>query len=401
MIILVVNAGSSTLKCQLIDINTRECLMKSNAEKIYAHGTFMNVKFLPSEEKAYFELEGATHAECLEKLLETMFTSEACPVNGLEDIAAVGNRIVSGGEYFKKSELVDDDVLEKVKICGELAPLHNPHAAACISYLREAAPDTPQVVVFDTAFHVAGIPEKAYRFALPEKYYTDYKIRRYGAHGTSHNYAAQRGAELCGKPVEEMNIITCHLGSGGSISAVQGGRCVDTSMGLTPLEGIMMGTRTGSMDPAIVPFIMRRENCTPDDMDTLMNKKSGLLGVSGMSGDMRELQEAAENGDPKAQLAIDMYVYSVQKFIGSYFAILPRTDAVVVTAGIGENSEEIRQWVFEGLTHLGMNIDLEKNKGRGFDRVISTDDSPVKLVVVCADEEMCIAKDTEAIVSAL
>ena len=401
MIILVVNAGSSTLKCQLIDMDTKECLMKSNAEKIYAPGTFMNVKFLPAEEKHFFELEGASHAECLGKLLETMFASEACPVNGLADLSAVGNRIVSGGEYFTKSELVDDDVLRKVEICGELAPLHNPHAAACISYLREAAPMVPQVVVFDTAFHIAGIPEKAYRYALPEKYYTDFKIRRYGAHGTSHNYAANRAAELLGKPVEDLNIITCHLGSGGSVSAVQGGRCIDTSMGLTPLEGIMMGTRTGSMDPTIVTYIMRRENCTPDDMDTLMNKKSGLLGVSGFSGDMRELQEAAENGDEKAQLAIDMYVYTVQKAIGSYFAIMPGTDAVVVTAGIGENSQEIREWVFEGLKHLGMNLDLERNKGRGEDRIISVDGSPVKLLVVSADEEMCIAKDTEAIVSAL
>ena len=398
MIILVVNAGSSTLKCQLIDMETETCLMKSNAEKIYAHGTFMNVTFLPSKEKHHFELEGATHAECLEKLLETMFASAECPVNKLEDIAAAGNRIVSGGEYFDRSALVDDDSLEKVRICGELAPLHNPHAAACISYLREAAPQIPQVVVFDTAFHIAGIPEKAYRFALPEKYYTEMKIRRYGAHGTSHQYAAQRAAEIMGKDITEINSITCHLGSGGSISAVQGGRCMDTSMGLTPLEGIMMGTRTGSMDPAIVPYIMRREGLTPDEMDTLMNKKSGLLGVSGFSNDCRELQEAAANGNEKAQLALDMYVYSVQKFIGQYFAILPRTDAVVMTAGIGENSEEVRKWIFEGLEHLGMKLDPERNKGRGEDRIISADDSPVTLIVVSADEEMCIARETQALV---
>lgn len=398
MIILVVNAGSSTLKCQLIDMETETCLMKSNAEKIYANGTFMNVTFLPSNNREHFELDGATHAECLEKLLATMFASKDCPVNKLEDIAAAGNRIVSGGEYFDRSAVVDDDVLQKVRICGELAPLHNPHAATCIAYLREAAPQIPQVVVFDTAFHIAGIPEKAYRYALPEHYYTDLKIRRYGAHGTSHKYAAQRAAEIMGEDIANLNTITCHLGSGGSISAVQGGRCVDTSMGLTPLEGIMMGTRTGSMDPAIVTYIMRHEGLDVDEMDTLMNKKSGLLAVSGISGDCREIQEAAEAGNSNAQLALDMYVYTVQKTIGEYFAIMPRTDAVVMTAGIGENSEDVRKWIFDGLAHLGMKLDPERNKGRGDDRIISADDSPVTLIVVAADEEMCIARETQALV---
>lgn len=398
MIILVVNAGSSTLKCQLIDMETETCLMKSNAEKIYGNGTFMNVTFLPSKNREHFDMDGATHAECLEKLLATMFASEECPVDKLEDIAATGNRIVSGGEYFDRSAIVDDDVLQKVRICGELAPLHNPHAAACIAYLREAAPQIPQVVVFDTAFHIAGIPEKAYRYALPDHYYTDLKIRRYGAHGTSHKYAAQRAAEIMGKDTAELNAITCHLGSGGSISAIQGGRCMDTSMGLTPLEGIMMGTRTGVMDPAIVTYIMRHEGLDVDEMDTLMNKKSGLLAVSGISGDCREIQEAAEAGNSHAQLALDMYVYSVQKTIGEYFAILPRTDAVVMTAGIGENSEEVRTWIFDGLAHLGMKLDPERNKGRGDDRIISADDSPVTLIVVAADEEMCIARETQALI---
>lgn len=398
MIILVVNAGSSTLKCQLIDMETETCLMKSNAEKIYANGTFMNVTFLPSKNREHFDLDGATHAECLEKLLATMFASKDCPVNKLEDIAAAGNRIVSGGEYFDRSAVVDDDVLQKVRICGELAPLHNPHAATCIAYLREAAPQIPQVVVFDTAFHIAGIPEKAYRYALPEHYYTELKIRRYGAHGTSHKYAAQRAAEIMGKDIADLNTITCHLGSGGSISAVQGGRCMDTSMGLTPLEGIMMGTRTGSMDPAIVTYIMRHEGLDVDEMDTLMNKKSGLLAVSGISGDCREIQEAAEAGNPNAQLALDMYVYTVQKTIGEYFAIMPRTDAVVMTAGIGENSEDVRKWIFDGLAHLGMRLDPERNKGRGDDRIISADGSPVTLIVVAADEEMCIARETQALV---
>lgn len=398
MIILVVNAGSSTLKCQLIDMDNEECLMKSNAERIYGPGTFMNVTFLPSKNKEHFEMEGASHADCLAKLLETIFASDECPVNSIDDIAGAGNRIVSGGEYFDRSALVTDDTLEKVKICGELAPLHNPHAAACIEALREVAPNLPQVLVFDTAFHIAGLPEKAYRYALPEKYYTEYKIRRYGAHGTSHKYAAEKAAEVLGKNVEDLNIITCHLGSGGSVSAVEGGRCVDTTMGLTPLEGILMGTRTGSMDPAIVTFIMRRDNCTLDEMDDLMNKKSGLLAISGLSNDMRELEEGAIAGNEKCRLALDMYNRSVQKAIGSFYAIMPRTDAVVVTAGIGENSEFTRREIFEGLEHMGMIVDPEKNKGRGGDRVISADDSPVKVVIISADEEMCIARETMALI---
>lgn len=401
MIILVVNAGSSTLKSQLVDTETKACLMKSNAEKITTPGTFMNVSFPPSSEKHHFDMEGASHADCLEKLLEVIFSAEESPVHSLADIDAVGNRIVSGGEYFDRSAVVDADVLEKVKICGELAPLHNPPAASCIEYLMQAAPDTPQVVVFDTAFHIAGIPPKAYRYALPEKYYTEYKIRRYGAHGTSHKYAAETAAALLGRDVADLNIITCHLGSGGSVSAVQGGRCVDTTMGLTPLEGIMMGTRTGSMDPSIVTYIMRREDATPDDMDALMNKKSGMLGVSGFSNDCRELEQAAAEGNENAKLALEMYVYTVQKAIGQFMAVLPGTDAIVFTAGIGENSETMRRDICEAIAHLGVKIDVERNKGRGTDRVISADDSPVKVLVISADEEMCIARETEELVAAL
>lgn len=398
MIILVVNAGSSTLKCQLINTETGDCLMKSNAEKIYAPGTFMNVQTMPSKEKQHFEMEGASHADCLKKLLETLYATEECPVNCLADIDAAGNRIVSGGEYFDRSALVDADVLEKVKICGVLAPLHNPHAATCIEYLMEAAPELPQVVVFDTAFHIAGLPEKAFRYALPERYYTDLKIRRYGAHGTSHKYAAEQTAKLMGKDISEVNVITCHLGSGGSVSAVQGGRCIDTTMGLTPLEGIMMGTRTGSMDPAIVTYIMRNEGQTPDEMDALMNKKSGFLGVSGVSNDMREVEEAAAAGNANAALSLQMYNYSVEKAIGSFFGIMPGTNAITFTAGIGENSAETRKALCEDLAHLGIKLNEEENNRRGEDRMISTEDSPIKVFVVAADEEMCIARDTEALV---
>jgi acetate kinase len=267
--------------------------------------------------------------------------------------------------------------------------------------MRDATPSIPQVVVFDTAFHLAGLPPKAYRYALPERCYTDYRIRRYGAHGTSHKYAAETAAQMLGKDVTELNVIICHLGSGGSVSAVRGGQCVDTTMGFTPLEGIMMGTRAGSIDPAIVTYIMRRENATPDEVDALLNTESGMLGVSGYSNDYRELEDAAARGSESAQMALEMYIYTIQKAIGQFFAVLPGTDAIVMTAGIGENSATARSNICQGLEQLGIKLDPERNRGETYDRIISSDDSPVKVLVVCADEEMCIARETAEIVEAL
>lgn len=399
MLVLVVNAGSSSLKSQLIESSTGESTMKCLAEKVGQDDAYMNVSFAPDFEKTTYEMGGLTVDECLAKLLEVLVEDEKSPIGSLDEIQAIGNRVVHGGEYFSSSALITDDALDKIASCNDLAPLHNPPGLACIKKTRELYPDMPQVAVFDTAFH-ATMPAKAYMYPIPMEYYKKYSIRRYGFHGTSHGYAAQTAAKLVGKPVEELGIITCHLGNGGSITAVDGGKSVDTTMGLTPLEGLMMGTRCGDIDPAIVPFLMNKEGISAAEVDTILNKKSGFLGVSGVGSDMRDVEEAAANGNEDAQLALDMYIYRVQKTIGSYFAVLPHTDVVVMTAGVGENSISAREKIFAGLEHLGMKIDPEANNVRGQDVIVSAPDSKVTICVVAADEELCIARDTEAIVSA-
>ncbi len=400
MLVLVVNAGSSSLKSQLIETETGESTMKCLAEKVGLADGFMNVSFAPDFEKTTYEMPNVDVSECLAKLLEVLANDPASPVSSLDEIGAIGNRVVHGGEYFNSSVLIDDDVLEKIASCNDLAPLHNPAGLACINKTRELYPDMPQVAVFDTAFH-ASMPAKAYMYPIPMEYYKKYSVRRYGFHGTSHGYAARTAAELVGKPVEELGIITCHLGNGGSITAVDGGKSVDTTMGLTPLEGLMMGTRCGDIDPAIIPFLMRVDNKTAEEVDAILNKKSGFLGVSGVSSDMRDVEEAAADGNEDAQLALDMYIYRVQKAIGSYFAILPHTDVVVMTAGVGENSISAREKIFAGLGHLGMKLDAEANQVRGKNTIISAADSPVKICLVAADEEACIANDAADIVGAL
>lgn len=401
MLVLVVNAGSSTLKSQLIQTDGKICHMKSLTEKIGDAGTRMVVTFPPNTEKRSFPMEGKSIEQCLEKLLDVLVGDPDSPIHKLSDIDAIGNRIVSGGEYFSQSTIIDDEAFKKIQICETLAPLHNPPADACIRHMAEILPSTPQVAVFDTAFHQT-MPPKAYMYPLPMRYYTDYRIRRYGAHGTSHRYAAQQAANLLGRHIENMGIITCHLGSGGSITAVNHGVSVDTTMGFTPLEGLMMGTRSGSIDPAIVTYIMRRDGITYDEMDRILNKDSGILGISGISGDMREVCEASAAGNDDAELAIQMYAYAIQKAIGSYYAVMTRTDAVVMTAGIGENSAELRERIFSGLAHLGMILDKEKNHvvgAIGSDRIVSVDDSPIKICVVTTDEEMRIARETAALVT--
>lgn len=405
MIVLVVNAGSSSLKCQLIQTDGKVCLMKALGERLGTARAEMAVSFVDADagqaDKRTLELPDATVATAFETLLDLLAHDEASPLGSLADIEAVGNRVVSGGEFFTHSEIVDDDVFRKVERCCELAPLHNPPALAAMRFFHDRFPDTPQVVVFDTAFHTT-MPAKAYTYPLPYRYYEDYHIRRYGAHGTSHRYAAQQAANLLGRPIEDLGLITCHLGSGGSITAVNHGRSIDTTMGFTPLEGLMMSTRSGSIDPSIVTYIMRRDGIGFAEMDDILNRESGLLGVSGHSGDMREVLEAADAGDERSALAVDMYVYKVQKAIGSYYAAMTRTDAVVMTAGIGENSAELRQRIFEGLAHMGMILDKEKNQvvgAIGTNRIVSIDDSPIKICVVTTDEEMRIARETDALVS--
>ncbi len=400
MIVLVVNAGSSTLKCQLIQTDGKIRLMKALADRIGDENANMMVSFTPDFEETVYDIEGLSVDEALKKLLDILVNDEDSPIDSLDDIEAIGNRIVAGGEYFSASTLIDEASFEKLKMCEELAPLHNPPADKCIEMLHHLMPNTPQSAVFDTAFH-QSIPPKAYMYPLPKRYYDDYHIRRYGAHGTSHRYAAQQAANLLDRPIEDLGLITCHLGSGGSITAVNHGKSIDTTMGFTPLEGLMMGTRSGSIDPAIVTYIMRRDNISYDEMDRILNKDSGILGVSGLSSDMRTVLKAADEGNADAKLAVEMYVYKVQQAIGQFYAIMTRTDAVVMTAGIGENSSELRELIFAGLAHMGMILDKEKNDivgAIGTNRIVSIDDSPIKICVVTTDEEMRIARETDALV---
>lgn len=403
MLVLVVNAGSSSLKSQLIETEGKDARMKCLAEKVGTDHAFMNVSFAPDFHKVTYNVAGLSVEQCLKKLLEVMVDDPESPISGLGQIDAIGNRIVAGGEFFTKAALIDEEARENLSKCEELAPLHNPPADACIDMMRAILPETPQVAVFDTAFH-ATMPPKAYMYPLPMSYYEKYSIRRYGAHGTSHRYAAQQAANLLGRPLRDLGLITCHLGNGGSITAVNHGKSIDTTMGFTPLEGLMMGTRSGSIDPAIITYIMRREGITFDEMDEILNRKSGILGIAGSSGDMRDVLDAASRGDERAELAIDMYVYRVQKSIGSYYAAMTRTDAVVMTAGIGENSADLRERIFSGLAHMGMILDKERNNVEGaigMNRVISIDDSPIKICVVTTDEEMRIARETDNLVSQL
>lgn len=400
MKVLVVNAGSSSLKCQLIETDGKICQMKAIAEKIGSASAYMTIEF-PPHKKVRYDIPNATIEQALITLFDVLIHDSNSPITALTDIDAIGNRIVSGGEYFTHSILIDDDALTKIEACNPLAPLHNPSATACISYMKKRLPHVPQTAVFDTAFHQT-MPLKAFMYPLPMRYYTEHRIRRYGAHGTSHRYAAQQAANLLNRPLENMGIITCHLGNGGSITAVNHGESIDTTMGFTPLEGLMMGTRSGSIDPAIITYIMRNEGIGYDEMDRVLNNESGILGVSGVGSDMREVLAAAKEGNKQAALAIDMYVYRVQKAIGQYYAIMTVTDAVVVTAGIGENSAELRERIFSGLAHMGMILDKEKNDftgDLGTDRIVSIDDSPIKICVITTDEEVRIARETHALVT--
>ena len=403
MRVLVVNAGSSSLKSQLIETDGKHTLMKCLAEKVGTDEARMSVSFAPDFRKTAYNVADHSIAQCLSKLLSVMTDDPESPISGLNQIDAIGNRIVAGGEYFTKATLIDDEARENLAKVEQLAPLHNPAADACIDMMREMMPNTPQVAVFDTAFHTT-MPPKAYMYPLPMRYYDEYHIRRYGAHGTSHRYAAQQAANLLGRPLRDLGLITCHLGNGGSITAVNHGKSIDTTMGFTPLEGLMMGTRSGSTDPAITTYIMREEGLTYDEMDKVLNQESGILGISGLSGDMRDVLDAADKGDERANLAIDMYVYRIQKAIGSYYAAMTRTDAVVMTAGIGENSAPLRERIFAGLAHMGMILDKERNNvvGEiGMNRIISIDDSPIRICVVTTDEEMRIARETSNLVEQL
>ena len=396
MNVLVLNAGSSSLKYQLINVETHEVLAKGICERVGSAEAFH--KHGIDENEVVIDTPMPDHNAAMALVLEALTSGPTKAIDSLDDIDAVGHRVVQGGKYFDRSVLIDDDVVAKIDELAELAPLHNKAALMGIEACREQMPGKPMVAVFDTSFFQT-IPPKAYMYPLPYELYEKHAIRKYGAHGTSHRYIAERAAAFMDEPLEDLKLITCHLGNGCSISAIDHGVAVDTSMGLTPLDGLMMGTRCGAIDPAIVPFIMEKENLTAAEVNDLMNKKSGLLGVSGISNDLRSVRQASEEGDERAQLAYDMYSNSAKKYIGQYIAVMGGVDAIVLTAGVGENCDKMRRMIFAGLQPLGIKIDLEKNrKGLRGEREISTDDSEVRIVIIPTDEEYMIARDTYQLV---
>lgn len=397
MDVLVINSGSSSLKYQLLNAKTQEVLAKGICERVGFEGSFH--KYGLNDE---YITEGSIkdHDEAIVLVIEALTSGPTKVMDSLSEIEAVGHRVVQGGKYYPESILITDEVIEKIEELSILAPLHNPPALMGINACKHHMPGVPMVAVFDTSFFQT-LDEKTYMYPLPYELYEEHDIRKYGAHGTSHRYVSERGADFLGLDKNDARIITLHLGNGCSASAINGGNAVDTSMGLTPLDGLMMGTRCGAIDPAIVPFVMELENLTAPEISTLMNKKSGLLGISGVSNDLRSVQEAAEAGNERAALAIDMYANSVKKYIGMYLAVLGGADAIVFTAGIGENSAMMREKIIEGLEGLGVILDKDKNKERGGERIISCEDSPVKVLVIPTNEEYMIARDTHEIVSQL
>jgi acetate kinase len=396
MNLLVINCGSSSLKYQLINMEDESVLAKGLVEKIGLEtGIFTHS---PSGKHKIVQKENIpNHTIALNMVMTALTESKYGVIDSLSEITAIGHRIVHGGEYYSESVLIDDKVMEALEKCIELAPLHNPANITGVNACKELLPGVPQVAVFDTAFH-QSMPSEAYTYPLPYEYYEKYKVRKYGFHGTSHKYVSNRAAAFLGKSIEDLKIITCHLGNGASIAAIKNGHSVDTTMGFTPLEGLAMGTRCGSIDPSIVTFLMEKEKLSTDEIYDILNKESGVLGISGVSSDFRDIEAAAENGNKRAILAIDVFNYKVKTSIGAYAAAMDGVDAIVFTAGLGENSASNRKAICEGLTYLGITIDDEKNKLRGEENMISTADSNVKVLVIPTDEEMAIARDTRDIV---
>lgn len=397
MNILVVNAGSSSLKYQLVDVTTNKVLAKGLCERV---GTSESIhKHGIDENEVVHERPLRDHTEAMQVVLDYLLEGENPVIDSLDSIAGVGHRIVHGGDYFEKSALIDDEVIAKIDELAELAPLHNKSALAGIYACRELMPHTPMVAVFDTSFFQA-LPQYSYMYPVPYEYYEKYKIRKYGFHGTSHRYLAERAAAILGEPLSELRIITCHLGNGASITAVDHGTPIDTTMGFTPLDGLMMGTRSGSIDPAIVTYLIEHEGMSAEEVNNVLNKKSGLLGISGVSNDLRSVRAAADSGDKRAILAYEMYSTCVKKYIGQYFALMSGCDCIVLSAGVGENCERMRRMIFAGWQPLGVILDPAKNKQRGFERIISSDKSKVPIIVIPTDEEYMIARDTYEIVHA-
>lgn len=395
MKILVINCGSSSLKFQLIDSDSEAVICKGLCERIGIDGS--QIVYTPAgKDKITKVTPMPDHNRAIELVIEALTNSENGVVS-LDEIGAVGHRIVHGGEKFTKSVVINDEVIKAIEEVSDLAPLHNPANLIGIRACQKAMPSVPMVAVFDTAFHQT-MPEEAYLYGLPYSYYEKYGIRRYGFHGTSHSYVSKRAAEILGKDAKDLKLIVCHLGNGASISAVDGGKCIDTSMGLTPLEGLIMGTRSGDIDPSVVEFIMKKENSTVADVTNLLNKKSGVFGLSDeLSSDFRDLQKGYEEGHAGAKRAVDAFVYRVVKYIGAYTAALGRVDAICFTAGVGENSGFVRNLICKRLSFLGATIDEEANKAHGEDKIFSGADSKVTLMIVPTNEELAIARDTVAL----
>ncbi|HZK83536.1 MAG TPA: acetate kinase [Desulfosporosinus sp.] len=395
MKILVLNCGSSSLKYQVIDMDTRNSIAKGLVERIGNQGAVLtHCSALLQKEVIKTVIEN--HTKAIQLVLQQLVSGESAAIKDLKEIYAIGHRVVHGGEKFAKSVIIDATVMEALKECIELAPLHNPPNIAGIKACQKMMPGIPQVAVFDTAFHQTMSPSR-YIYGLPYEYYEKYAIRKYGFHGTSHKFVSQRAAVLLKKPIEELKIISCHLGNGASIAAIKGGRSVDTSMGFTPLDGLMMGTRSGALDPAVVTYIMCRENFTVDQMNDFLNTKCGALGVSGISSDFRDIEVAAEQGSSRGQLALDIFDYDVKKTIGAYAAVMGGVDALIFTAGVGENSASMRAAVCDNMSYLGIELDLEKNKVRGEELDVSKTNARCRVLVIPTNEELMIALETVAL----
>ncbi len=397
MKVLVLNCGSSSLKYQLIDMSNEEALCVGLVERIGIEGSVLKQEKEGVEGKLIKEQPMKNHQDAIKLVLEALIDETYGAVKSMDEIEAVGHRVVHGGENFASSVIITEEVKNAIKGCFDLAPLHNPANMMGIEACEEILPNVPMVAVFDTAFHQT-MPKKSYLYGLPYELYKKYGIRRYGFHGTSHKYVSQRAADMLGKDIKDTKIISCHLGNGASIAAIEGGKCIDTSMGFTPLEGLIMGTRCGDIDSAIIPFLIEKENLTPQGLSDLMNKESGVYGMTGISSDFRDIEKAAAEGHELAQVALDAYDQTVKKYIGSYTAEMNGVDAIVFTAGVGENGIETRESIMRNMDFLGMKLDKEANKVRGKETVISTADSKVKILLIPTNEELVIARDTVALV---
>ncbi len=397
MEILVINCGSSSLKFQLINSETEEVLGKGICERIGMEGSI--ITYAPAcgnKEKTLADMP--THNEAIEQVIDKLTNKDTGVIKNMSEVKAVGHRVVHGGEYFSQSALVTEEVLEKIEMCNDLAPLHNPANIIGIKACMELMPDTPNVVVFDTAFHQT-MPESSYMYAIPWKYYDEYKIRRYGFHGTSHSYVSKRICEILDKPYNETKTIVCHLGNGSSICAVDCGKSVDTSMGLTPLAGVAMGTRSGDIDPSILEVIAKKDNISISEVTNILNKQSGVAALSEVSSDFRDINDAIDAGDEKAKIAMETFIHTVVRFVGAYVAIMNGVDAIVFTAGVGENDHVVRKGVIEHLGYLGIELNEEANKTRGEEIELSTPDSKVKVYIVPTNEELAIARETVEVLS--